>query len=82
MAQFPNSESYHGVMTPFWLEPVKKDVMGYKLTNVASGDIIERGIPAPGVCVSITTTAPVRVATAVGSTTTSTRRRVSPSITI
>lgn len=45
MAQFPNSESYHGVMSPFWLEPVKKDVMGYKLTNVASGDIIERGTP-------------------------------------
>lgn len=37
-------ESY-GHMKPFWLEPTKKDVMGYALSGVAKGDYIPQGYP-------------------------------------
>ena len=46
MAYFPNSrKDYEGVMTPFYMEPAKKDVMGYRLTNVAAGDVVLPGTP-------------------------------------
>lgn len=46
MAYFPNSrQDYHGIMTPFYMEPAKKDVMGYRLTNVEAGDVIMPGTP-------------------------------------
>lgn len=32
-------------MNPFWIEPVKRDVMGYRLTNVAAGDVVPMGTP-------------------------------------
>lgn len=32
-------------MNPFWIEPAKRDVMGYKLSGVAAGDVIPAGTP-------------------------------------
>lgn len=46
MAVFPNSKKeYRGVMNAFWIEPAKRDVMGYRLTNVSAGDVILPGTP-------------------------------------
>lgn len=45
MAVFPNKKEYRGYMNPFWIEPVKRDVMGYRLTNVAAGDVVPMGTP-------------------------------------
>lgn len=46
MAVFPNSnKKFDGVMNPFWIEPAKRDVMGYKLSGVASGTKIMPGTP-------------------------------------
>lgn len=46
MAVFPNShKEYRGVMNAFWIEPAKRDVMGYKLSNVNAGDVIYPGTP-------------------------------------
>ena len=46
MAVFPNSKKeYRGVMNPFWIEPAKRDVMGYQLTNVDPGTVIYPGTP-------------------------------------
>lgn len=46
MAVFPNAKKdFRGYMNPFWIEPVKRDVMGYKLTNVESGDVVPAGTP-------------------------------------
>lgn len=46
MAIFPNRKTeYRGYMNPFWIEPAKKDVMGYKLTNVKTGDVVPQGTP-------------------------------------
>lgn len=46
MAVFPNSKKeYRGVMNAFWIEPAKRDVMGYRLTNVDPGTAIYPGTP-------------------------------------
>lgn len=46
MAQFPNRKTeFVGRMNAFWIEPAKRDVMGYKLTGVAVGDVIPQGAP-------------------------------------
>ena len=46
MANFPYKKTeYRGFMNPFWIEPARKDVMGYKLTNVSVGDVIPQGTP-------------------------------------
>ena len=46
MANFPYRKTeYHGFMNPFWIEPAKKDVMGYKLIGVKAGDVIPQGTP-------------------------------------
>ena len=46
MANFPYRKTeYRGFMNPFWIEPAKKDVMGYKLTGVKAGDVIPQGTP-------------------------------------
>lgn len=46
MALFENlNKDYRGYMNPFWIEPAKRDVMGYKLTNVAAGDVVPAGTP-------------------------------------
>ena len=46
MAVFPNShKEYRGVMNAFWIEPAKRDVMGYKLTNVDAGQVVYPGTP-------------------------------------
>lgn len=48
MAYYPNSrKDYAGYMTPFYMEPAKKDVMGYRLvdTYLKKGDIILPGTP-------------------------------------
>ena len=46
MAVFPNSKKeYRGVMNAFWIEPAKRDVMGYRLTNVDPGEVIYPGTP-------------------------------------
>jgi hypothetical protein len=46
MAVFPNShKEYRGVMNAFWIEPAKRDVMGYRLTNVDPGTAIYPGTP-------------------------------------
>lgn len=46
MALFPNSnKEYEGYMNAFWIEPAKRDVMGYKLTNVAAGQKVYPGTP-------------------------------------
>lgn len=46
MAKFlEDNNQYHGVKPVFWIEPVKKDVMGYRLTNVEKGQVILPGTP-------------------------------------
>lgn len=46
MAVFPNAkQEYRGVMNAFWIEPARRDVMGYKLTNVDAGQVIYPGTP-------------------------------------
>ncbi|MCM1443610.1 MAG: hypothetical protein NC083_08805 [Muribaculum sp.] len=49
MANFPNSEQQRSGMldrmNAFWIEPAKRDVMGYRLTNVSDGDVIAQGTP-------------------------------------
>lgn len=46
MAYFPNrTKEFEGRMNAFWQEPAKKDVMGYRLTNVKDGDFIPDGTP-------------------------------------
>lgn len=45
MAQFPNSKKYGERMNAFWIEPVKKDVMGYALKNVDNGQKVQQGYP-------------------------------------
>ena len=46
MANFlEDNNQYHGVKPVFWIEPVKKDVMGYRLTNVEKGQVILPGTP-------------------------------------
>lgn len=49
MANFPNSNKANSGlfdrMNAFWIEPAKRDVMGYRLTNVSDGDIIPQGAP-------------------------------------
>lgn len=46
MAVFLNdNKEYSGVKPVFWIEPAKKDVMGYRLTNVNKGDVILPGTP-------------------------------------
>lgn len=39
------NKEYVGVKPVFWIEPAKKDVMGYKLTNVVKGQVILPGTP-------------------------------------
>lgn len=46
MAKFlEDNNQYHGLKPVFWIEPVKKDVMGYRLTNVEKGQVILPGTP-------------------------------------
>lgn len=45
MAVFPNRKEYGMWMSPFFQQPQTKDVMGYKLTNVADGDTVLPGTP-------------------------------------
>lgn len=46
MANFPNAnKAYRGVMNAFWIEPAKRDVMGYRLTNVEAGVTLLPGTP-------------------------------------
>lgn len=48
MAYYPNSrQDYSGYMTPFYMEPAKKDVMGYRLvdTYLKAGDVVLPGTP-------------------------------------
>jgi hypothetical protein len=40
-----DKNEYSGIKPVFWIEPAKKDVMGYRLTNVAKGDVILPGTP-------------------------------------
>ena len=40
-----NKKEYSGVKPVFWIEPAKKDVMGYRLTNVVKGDVVLPGTP-------------------------------------
>lgn len=40
-----DNNQYHGLKPVFWIEPVKKDVMGYRLTNVEKGQVILPGTP-------------------------------------
>ena len=40
-----DKKEYSGVKPVFWIEPAKKDVMGYRLTNVAKGDVVLPGTP-------------------------------------
>jgi hypothetical protein len=40
-----DNKEYIGVKPVFWIEPVKKDVMGYRLTNVTKGQVILPGTP-------------------------------------
>lgn len=39
------NKEYVGAKPVFWIEPAKKDVMGYKLTNVVKGQVILPGTP-------------------------------------
>ena len=39
------NKEYVGVKPVFWIEPAKKDVMGYRLTNVVKGQVILPGTP-------------------------------------
>lgn len=45
MAQFANNKKYGERMNAFWIEPVKKDVMGYALKNVLAGEKVQQGQP-------------------------------------
>jgi hypothetical protein len=48
MAYYPNSrQDYSGYMTPFYMEPAKKDVMGYRLVDsfLKAGDVVLPGTP-------------------------------------
>lgn len=46
MALFPNlGKDFRGCMNPFWIEPAKRDVMGYKLSGVAAGTVVPAGTP-------------------------------------
>lgn len=40
-----DNKEYVGTKPVFWIEPAKKDVMGYRLTNVSKGDVILPGTP-------------------------------------
>jgi hypothetical protein len=40
-----DKKEYSGVKPVFWIEPAKKDVMGYRLTNVVKGDVVLPGTP-------------------------------------
>lgn len=40
-----DKKEYSGVKPVFWIEPAKKDVMGYRLTNVSKGDVVLPGTP-------------------------------------
>lgn len=40
-----DKKEYSGVKPVFWIEPAKKDVMGYRLTNVVKGDVVLPGAP-------------------------------------
>lgn len=40
-----DKKEYSGVKPVFWIEPAKKDVMGYRLTNVVNGDVVLPGTP-------------------------------------
>jgi hypothetical protein len=40
-----DKKEYVGVKPVFWIEPAKKDVMGYRLTNVVKGQVIVPGTP-------------------------------------
>lgn len=40
-----DNKEFVGVKPVFWIEPAKKDVMGYRLTNVSKGDVILPGTP-------------------------------------
>lgn len=46
MALFQNyGKDLKGYMNPFWIEPAKRDVMGYKLIGVEAGTVIPAGTP-------------------------------------
>lgn len=46
MANFlEDNDQYNGLKPVFWIEPAKKDVMGYRLTNVEKGQVILPGTP-------------------------------------
>lgn len=40
-----DKQEYAGVKPVFWIEPAKKDVMGYRLTNVSKGEVVLPGTP-------------------------------------
>ena len=40
-----DKNEYSGIKPVFWIEPAKKDVMGYRLTNVVKGDVVLPGTP-------------------------------------
>lgn len=42
---FEKKDLYGGRVYPFHVEPVKRDVMGYRLDGVAAGDVISQGTP-------------------------------------
>lgn len=46
MALFQNlNQDFKGYMNPFWIEPAKRDVMGYKLIGVDAGTVVPAGTP-------------------------------------
>ena len=46
MAKFlEDNNQFHGLKPVFWIEPAKKDVMGYRLTNVEKGTVVLPGTP-------------------------------------
>lgn len=49
MANFPNSNNtstgVFGRMNAFWIEPAKRDVMGYQLTGLSDGEVVLQGTP-------------------------------------
>ena len=46
MALFQNyGKDLKGYMNPFWIEPAKRDVMGYKLSGVDAGTVVPAGTP-------------------------------------
>lgn len=40
-----DNKEFIGVKPVFWIEPAKKDVMGYRLTNVVKGTVVYPGTP-------------------------------------